>query len=124
MNDTKIQRQRTPMGNPKSKIRNKNWWPWLSGILFIVMLIALWIPISRIGTNPAAIRAWLEPMGPLAPVAFFLLNVIQIVVAPIPGYPVQVLGGILFGFVLGAVYTVAGMTAGGPIPRRTTSPRR
>jgi uncharacterized membrane protein YdjX (TVP38/TMEM64 family) len=46
-------------------------------------------------------------------VAFFLLNVIQIVAAPIPGYPVQVLGGILFGFVPGAIYTVGGMVAGG-----------
>jgi uncharacterized membrane protein YdjX (TVP38/TMEM64 family) len=77
------------------------------------VLAALWRPISQIGANPAIIRAWLEPLGPLAPAVFFLLNVIQIVVAPIPGYPVQVLGGILFGFIPGAIYTVGGMTAGG-----------
>ncbi|MBI1881457.1 MAG: TVP38/TMEM64 family protein [Chloroflexi bacterium] len=97
----------------KSKIQNQNWWPWLGGLLFVAMLAALWLPISQIGANPAVVRTWLEQFGPLAPVAFFLLNVIQIVVAPIPGYPVQVLGGILFGFVPGAIYTVAGMTAGG-----------
>lgn len=89
--------------------------PWLGGILFIAVLAALWLPLSRMGANPAAIRAWLEQLGPLAPLAFFLLNIIQIVVAPIPGYPVQVLGGILFGFIPGTIYTVGGMVAGGTL---------
>ena len=35
--------------------------------------------------------------------------------APIPGYPVQVLGGILFGLIPGAVYTVGGMVVGGTL---------
>ncbi|GAB4445131.1 MAG: hypothetical protein Kow0031_27620 [Anaerolineae bacterium] len=91
----------------------KKWLPWLWGLLFIAVLAALWVPISRLGTDPAAIRAEIEQMGPLAPLAFMLLNVAQIVVAPIPGYPVQVLGGILFGFVPGSIYTVGGMVAGG-----------
>ncbi|NJN92943.1 MAG: TVP38/TMEM64 family protein [Anaerolineales bacterium] len=81
------------------------------------MLAALWLPLSRMGANPAAIRAWLEQLGPLAPLAFFLLNIIQIVVAPIPGYPVQVLGGILFGFIPGTIYTVGG-DGGGRNPGR------
>lgn len=107
--------------NPKSpapegvKIQNRNWWPWLGALLLIIILAALWRPFSRIGTDPAIVRTWIEPLGPLAPLAFFLLNVIQIVVAPVPGYPVQILGGILFGFVLGSIYTVGGMVAGGTL---------
>jgi len=89
--------------------------PWLGGLIFVAVLALLWLPVSQIGTNPAAIRVWLEQLGPVAPLAFFLLNVIQIVVAPIPGYPVQVLGGILFGFVPGTIYTVGGMVAGGTL---------
>jgi uncharacterized membrane protein YdjX (TVP38/TMEM64 family) len=84
-------------------------------LLFIAVLAALWLPLSHVGTNSAAIRAWLEQLGPLAPLTFFLLNVIQIVVAPIPGYPVQVLGGILFGFIPGTIYTVGGMVVGGTL---------
>ena len=105
MNESKIP--------PMARKRNPKWLPWLGLLLFMSILAALWGPISHIGANPAVIRAWLEPLGPLAPLAFFLLNVIQIVVAPIPGYPVQILGGILFGFIPGAIYTVTGMTAGG-----------
>ncbi len=89
------------------------WLPWLGGLFFIIVLAALWTPISQIGANPALLRARLEQLGPLAPLASFLLNIIQIVVAPIPGYPVQVLGGILFGLIPGAVYTVGGMVVGG-----------
>ncbi len=79
------------------------------------MLAVLWVPLSKLGTDPAAIRDWIERLGPLAPAAYFLLNVIQIVVAPIPGYPVQVLGGILFGFIPGSIYAVGGMVAGGTL---------
>jgi uncharacterized membrane protein YdjX (TVP38/TMEM64 family) len=104
----RIQRLSTP-----SAIQT--WLPWLGGLLFIAMLAALWLPLSHLGASPAAVRAWLVQLGPLAPLAFFLLNVIQIVVAPIPGYPVQVLGGILFGFIPGTIYTVGGMVVGGTL---------
>jgi uncharacterized membrane protein YdjX (TVP38/TMEM64 family) len=104
----------------KSKIHARltgspKWLPWLAALLFIAILVALWQPFSRIGADPVVVRAWLEQFGPLAPAAFFLLNIIQIVVAPIPGYPVQVLGGVLFGFVPGAIYTIGGMVAGGTL---------
>lgn len=93
----------------------RDWLSWLGGLLVIIILAALWIPLSHIGTDPLTIRTWIEQMGPLAPIVFFLLNVVQVVVAPIPGYPVQVLGGILFGLIPGSIYTVAGMTAGGTL---------
>ena len=81
----------------------------------MLLLAALWLPLSKVGTNPAALRVWIEQLGPLAPLAFFLLNVAQIVVAPIPGYPVQVMGGLLFGFIPGSIITVAGLTVGGTL---------
>lgn len=93
----------------------KEWLPWLGGLVVVGLLAVLWLPLSRLGSDPLIIRAWIEGLGPLAPVAFFVLNVAQIVVAPIPGYPVQVMGGVLFGLVPGSVITVAGLTAGGTL---------
>lgn len=93
----------------------QTWLPWVGGLLIIAVLTALWLPLSQVEITSEAMRAWLEQLGPLAPLAFFMLNVIQIVVAPIPGYPVQVLGGYLFGFVPGTIYTVGGMVAGGTL---------
>lgn len=85
----------------------------MAGLLILGGLAALWGPVSRLGADLTVLRAWIEPLGLFAPLAFFLLNMLQIVVAPIPGYPVQVLGGILFGFMPGSIYTVGGMVAGG-----------
>jgi uncharacterized membrane protein YdjX (TVP38/TMEM64 family) len=82
-------------------------------LVVIVLLLAFWPLVSQIGADLTTVRGWVEQAGPFAPAAFFGLNIIQIVVAPIPGYPVQVLGGILFGFVPGVIYTVGGMVTGG-----------
>lgn len=98
-----------------ASLGNINWWPWLGAGLIIAVLVLLWKPVSQIGTDPSIIRGWIEPFGPFAPLAFFGLNVLQIIVAPIPGYPVQVLGGILFGFIPGTLYTVGGMVVGGTL---------
>jgi len=103
---TKDNVQKTPDWKTK-------WLPWIGGGLVLLVLIVLWIPLSKVGANTALLRSWIEQLGPLGPVAFFLLNVAQIVVAPIPGYPVQVLGGILFGFIPGSIITVGGMVTGG-----------
>lgn len=103
-----------PNPNPESRPKSGvNWLPWLLAALVIGVLAVLWIPVSRMGTDPAALRSWVEQAGPFGPLVFFLLNVAQIVVAPIPGYPVQVLGGILFGLVPGSIITVGGMVTGG-----------
>ena len=99
----------------KSKIANQDWRPWLAGVLVLLVLAVLWRPVSELGADTAVLRSSIERVGPFAPVIFFLLNVVQIVVAPIPGYPVQVLGGILFGFIPGSIYTVGGMVAGGTL---------
>ena len=100
-------------GGQESSTWKSKWLPWIGGGLVLFALAALWVPLSQLGTNTAVLRDWIEQLGPLGPVAFFLLNVAQIVVAPIPGYPVQVLGGILFGFIPGSIITVGGMVAGG-----------
>jgi uncharacterized membrane protein YdjX (TVP38/TMEM64 family) len=102
----------TPPTVPK---QNKEWLPWLGGLLVVVIFVALWVPLSQMGTDSTVIRVWIEQMGPFAPVVFFLLNVAQIVFAPIPGYPVQVLGGVLFGLIPGSIYTVGGLTVGGTL---------
>jgi uncharacterized membrane protein YdjX (TVP38/TMEM64 family) len=92
-----------------------SWLPWLAGLGVVLGLALLWKPLSQVGTDPAALRAWMEQLGPMAPLIFFGLNVVQIVVAPLPGYPIQVLGGILFGLIPGSIYTVGGMVVGGTL---------
>ena len=70
-------------------------WPWLSKF-----------------TNPEEVRELLATAGPWAPLVFILMQVIQVLVAPIPGQVTGLVGGLLFGTFWGVVYTMIGATIG------------
>ena len=54
----------------------------------------------------------IDSFGPYSPLAFILLQVVQVVVAPIPGGPIAFLGGYLFGVQAGFIYSMIGLTMG------------
>ncbi len=91
------------------------WIPWLVILVLAGTAAALWQPIAALMTaqDVDQLRAEVGRMGALAPVGLLALSVVQIVGAPIPGYPVQLLGGALFGTLLGGIYSIVGMAAGG-----------
>src|SRR5205085_12175253 len=43
------------------------------------------------------IRAWLDSLGPLGPLAWIGLAVTQAVIAPLPGFVIPYLNGVTFG---------------------------
>jgi uncharacterized membrane protein YdjX (TVP38/TMEM64 family) len=59
-----------------------------------------------------ALRGWLQDLGPLAPVASLAVNVVQAVVAPIPGFVIPYINGAVFGMWPGALLTWIGGMAG------------
>jgi uncharacterized membrane protein YdjX (TVP38/TMEM64 family) len=54
----------------------------------------------------------ISSFNPYSPLAFILLQVVQVVVAPIPGGPIAFLGGYLFGVQAGFIYSMIGLTMG------------
>lgn len=50
--------------------------------------------------------------GAYSPLAFILLQAIQVIVAPIPGGAIEFLGGYLFGVKLGFIYSMIGLLYG------------
>jgi uncharacterized membrane protein YdjX (TVP38/TMEM64 family) len=58
------------------------------------------------------VRAFLDSLGPLSFVGFILLQTLQVVAAPIPGEVTGVLGGFLYGPLLGVFLSTIGLTAG------------
>ena len=62
--------------------------------------------------EPEAVREAVTTFGPFAPLAFVLLQVVQVVVAPIPSHVLSFAAGYLFGPFWGFVYSMVGAIAG------------
>lgn len=58
------------------------------------------------------ILAFIDSLGPLGWVGFVSLQVLQVVVAPIPGEVTGLIGGYLYGPALGTVLSTIGLTIG------------
>ena len=61
--------------------------------------------------EPEAIRTWIQGYGALAPLVYMLVYTIAPALL-LPGLPLTIAGGILFGPFWGVVYAIAGSTLG------------
>lgn len=69
-------------------------------------------PLFAILTNRELAQNTVESAGIFGPLVFILLQVAQVVIAPIPGQVAGLLGGYLFGTSLGVIYSLIGATIG------------
>lgn len=104
-----------PIKTPASSAR---WKMILSGVIFLVLVVAvtiLMIPVMRLMMQEGGkeqLIAKIQSYGIFAPLLFVLLQVIQIVVAFIPGGPIPMIGGAVFGMVPGILLSLAGSFLG------------
>ena len=88
-------------------------WPWILVIVSLIGLAAWWGPqVWRIARDEAALQAAIAELGWLGPLALILINVLQIVIAPIPGYVMQAAAGYLYGPFWGGIWGSIGLLAG------------
>ena len=73
---------------------------------------ALWEEARQVFGSAEALRQYVSGFGGWAPVAFFLAQVAQVIVAPIPGGVTTVAGPLLFGPWAGTALILAGGMAG------------
>jgi uncharacterized membrane protein YdjX (TVP38/TMEM64 family) len=87
----------------------------LKRFLFFVALAAVIVTVGFSGIarrlEPEAIRTWIQGYGALAPLVYMLVYTIAPVLL-LPGLPLTIAGGILFGPFWGVVYAIAGSTLG------------
>jgi len=90
----------------------------LTGVLFLLVYhynskIWLWMTeVYRLYQDQEAFKKVISSYGAYAPLAFILLQVLQVVVAPIPGGAIEFLGGVLFGVKAGLFYSMIGLILG------------
>lgn len=89
-----------------------------SGILILLLaavgVLIWWLnePMSDVLAAASDVRAWIVGFGPLAPIAYVAFFAAQILIAPLPGSFLSVLGGYLFGFGAGLLLSLLGLTIG------------
>ena len=105
----------------KSSFQSKLKWVAISilGGLFVFTLYwyhsQLWIQAVKLWNlfqDRGQLKRVIKSFGPYSPLAFILLQIIQVVVAPIPGEAVEFLGGYVFGVWAGMVYSMVGLILG------------
>jgi uncharacterized membrane protein YdjX (TVP38/TMEM64 family) len=87
-----------------------DWWRPVLLVAIIVVILVL-ARILGIGERLAALRSWIEGLGPWGPVVFFFLYAAA-VVAAVPGSALTVAAGALFGSVLGVIVVIHAATLG------------
>ena len=92
---------------------------WIAGTgIFLFLLLSVLIcifagkPLIQFVQEPERFRAWVDEQGILAPIAFLGMLVLQIVVAVIPGEPLEIAAGYAFGAVEGTLLCLFGAFLG------------
>ncbi|MEW5948161.1 MAG: VTT domain-containing protein [Thermodesulfobacteriota bacterium] len=67
---------------------------------------------SALLSDREKIRNFVASFGPLAPLAFIGLQIMQVLISPIPGEATGFIGGYLFGAIKGFIYSTVGLTLG------------
>lgn len=88
----------------------------LAILIFIAFMVAItWFvgrPMVELAEDPEAFRAWVDASGILGRVLFVGMVVLQVVVAFIPGEPIELAAGYAFGFWEGSLLTLTGFLLG------------
>ena len=81
-------------------------------VVAVVVCVLLVPPVVHLISDPQTFQELLERNYVLACVALALVNTVHVFVAIIPGEPLEILAGLLFGTVGGTIVTLVGLTLG------------
>jgi len=98
-------------------MRPQKWFIWLGPVLFVsvmgfICLIA-WRPITLFASDPEALRLWMDEHIWGGRFLFCLLLIVQVFAAVIPGEPLELAAGYVFGTVEGTILCIVGEAVGG-----------
>jgi len=101
-----------------SNNEDKKWAKYIGIIIFLVVMIGITIfliPVIKMlptEDGRAKLKGIVESYGAFGPLMFILLQVVQVVIAIIPGEPIEIIGGMLFGGFYGYLLCMAGVLIG------------
>ena len=94
----------------------------ITGVLLLLAVVIIgvvcWfvgIPLIRMAKEPLQFREWVDSKGIWGPVLYMGLVIFQILVAFIPGEPLEIVAGYAFGTLNGTLYCLLAASAGSMI---------
>ena len=90
---------------------------WIAAMVIFLVFCAVvgWyigVPMVRLAEDPEAFRQWVDQFGFWGKLAFVAMVVVQVLVALIPGEPLELAAGYAFGAVEGSILSMAGILLG------------
>lgn len=85
------------------------------GLFIIFCALVGWFigrPMIEFVSEPHKFRAWVDKSGFWGKIAFILMVAFQVVIALVPGEPLEIGAGYAFGAIEGTILCVAGITLG------------
>jgi uncharacterized membrane protein YdjX (TVP38/TMEM64 family) len=106
----------------KSSFQLRSKWVWITCLLVGLIILLIYLYHSQLWAQAAKLwdlfqdrrqlKRVIKSFGPFSPLIFILLQIIQVVVAPVPGEAIEFLGGYVFGVWVGLVYSMIGLILG------------
>ncbi len=100
----------------KLSLKDKKTFKILAIIIFLLFMgFFTWCigkPIVEFASDPEKFKMWVDTYGILGRVTFVLMVFVQVVVALIPGEPLEMVAGYAFGAIEGTLLCVIGITLG------------
>lgn len=91
----------------------------VSALAFVIFLLfcgaVTWfvgIPLVRLAEEPEVFREWVDAFGIASRLIYIGMVVLQVVVAFIPGEPLELAGGYAFGAIEGTLWSMVGIVIG------------
>ena len=87
----------------------------LMGVAFVLLALLAWKVGPRLWLlmqDKARLEALVDGLGIAGPIVLVAFNALQIVIAPVPGYAVQIVSGYLYGPLWGGIWGSLGLLAG------------
>ncbi len=85
-------------------------------LLFLIVMTAIGgvigVPMVRLAREPEEFRLWVDSFGVWGRLVFFGIVIFQVLVAFVPGEPIELAAGYIFGIIEGSILTMAGFLVG------------
>ncbi len=99
-------------------------WKWviliifLGGFLFFIVYYynsQIWVQANKLYNilhDRYQLKGFIRSFGPYSPLVYIIIQILQVLIAPIPGGAIEFLGGYLFGVKIGFLYSMVGLIIG------------